>query len=67
MNALQKLFNWFKKRKIVPARLENLIIRREPDNYFDITLSDSDGKTIYHSTAHIAENDTLNIDFIPEQ
>ena len=66
MNAIQKLFNWFKKRKIVPRRLENLIIDHREYDQFKITLLDQDGELIMVYERHIPVGDRLNIDFIEE-
>jgi hypothetical protein len=67
MNALKKLFQWFKRRGITPQRLENIIIERKSYDQFKITLLDADGELIQTVDFTLGEGDRINIDFIKDE
>jgi hypothetical protein len=67
MNALKKLFQWFKRRGITPQRLENIIIERKAYDQFKITLLDADGELIKVHQFILHEGNRINIDFIKDE
>jgi hypothetical protein len=67
MNALKKLFQWFKRRGITPQRLENIIIERKEYDQFKMMLLNADGELIKLYEFPLRIGNRINFDFIEDE